>query len=271
MLKYLYFDSVEEMIKKAVPSTINLKNCSQSDAAKEDKKNWYGFNTEEELLSTINAGWEEGVKKAMAMKNLLQKDIPPVGIKRKRRNSNEGEEINLEKYIDQEFDSMFVSNERVLAIKPNSPLTINVSIGGHCGRPASDFFWKGAVATILCDLLEESGYRVKLKGHNYSCDTYVSDPNNSYTDLYFETTLKDFNDPLNFERLVTTTAMGGFFRWYGFKTIWSLPIQATGSLGTPQETLPEDVKADILVSNIYSSMEAIVFIERIIDKLIIRK
>jgi len=99
-----------------------------------------------------------------------------------------------------------------LAVGPTN-VKLWVNIGTTCDRSAEQYFWRGAVATVLADTLEDAGYRVEIIAFSYAARVY---PRCSNPDFQATYVLKNFEDPLNVGRIAYATAHASFLRTLTF-------------------------------------------------------
>ena len=194
---------------------------------------WYGSYTLKDVEAICKGGWTEGLKVYENVKKALP-EIEVVGefhkkYKRKKKFSDSGDEVDIDKYIHGEFDLMFIDYDKHIQDKEGKIITIYTSLGFNSRYSSTEAIWNGIASVVLTDIFESVGYRVHLIGFIAGLGRFVNpgDPNKTQIDI----DIKLPNQSLDILGIVTATAYPGFFRYYGFKALYSFPYRLWSHLG----------------------------------------
>lgn len=228
----------------------------------EGRRGWLGsgINSLIELKTILADGWDEGVKRAKEIRAHFQDELviaPQIVNRRRRVRGDHGDEIEMQRVFAGELDTAWSSCKRTQFVaKP--VIKIMTNIGGNSKRTGDDLFYKGVCSAVLTDLLESNGYRVEVIGYQYTARPFAERGTPLYT--YQEIVFKRADEPLDFNRLLTCTALSGWYRYHGFKADLSLPYVVKEGLGVAMELPPDefydDDTATITINNVYSEYEA---------------
>lgn len=194
----------------------------------------------------LDRGWKAGADKVAELSVQVAGILAPEDFgRRKRKFSTEGDELDLDRF-QARHSSPWVDFDRS-GRKPSRYLTLVAQNGGNCGISTEEMFWNGAVGVVVCDALEEAGFRVRLIGSSLNCQgTAVSIWNGSgfgatehtgYMLMNF--IVKDFDEPLRFAPAAAVLCHAGVFRTVQFTTICQSAYKVSGGLGSccPLESL----------------------------------
>jgi hypothetical protein len=256
------FDSIQEMLEvklseqNADHSQRILFLPAETAKAQDGERSWRGgMSSVEEVKEFINNGWEKGVAQMReSVKALTVHGVK--SIKRRKKWTDEGDEIDMCRVYSGELDHAWLSTERKLSDGGVTHLTVWVQTGFLCTHNPKDFFWRGAIACLMVDALEEAGYRVEVKG--YYCGTQVfSRTRSGRIDCIYTYPLKSFEEPLNIDRMAAVTATAQFFRCAGFAVKMSAPYSAEYGLGQTYHSRPSWMpESDINIGDGISTLEA---------------
>ncbi len=141
--------------------------------------------------------------------------------------------------------------------KLRSPMsaTIVVHVGGSWQRNASELFWSGACAVALARALRRSGRACQVIGMFYArlacengrgvCAEMLLQPMGRATDL---------------ETLAGVLCFAGWFRYYGFGMIASVPDPIVPTFGRIEDYIPHCVRtsgAVIRIAGVYDHSSAV--------------
>lgn len=271
MLLAQHFDSVADFQNLEVHKVNQGHVIPQNNFG--GRRNWLGSGIDSlsELKTILADGWNEGVKRAKKIQSHFQKElvIPPQTVNRRRRvHGDHGDEIDMQKVYSGELDKSWATCRRTQFVaKP--VIKIMTNIGGNSKRTGDELFYKGVCSAVLTDLLESNGYRVEVIGYQHTAKPFLDVDAPRYT--YQEIVFKRADGPLDFNRLLTCTALSGWYRYHGFKADLSYPSKVRGGLGVSLE-LPPDEFYDggmntVTINNVYSEYEAFHKIKATIHKL----
>lgn len=259
------FDSLEEFMR--VEEHQKNKNHIAVRQKYSGMGDWLGrgVKTIQDVDKIIRNGWPEGVREAMDIKERIERVLISPKVLRKRKSRGDfGDEIDIQRVYAGDLERAWTRSTREMVVGV-PVIRILTGMGGESNKSPRDFFYKGVGVAILTDILEEQGYRVEIVAYDHGARAYT-DTQNTY---YFEVPIKESREPLDLARLVTTTALAGFYRYYGFKAILSVNHTGSWSMGRVIEAPPEGyAKAgDIILNNIYSEDRVISVVERELGKL----
>ena len=147
---------------------------------------------------------------------------------------------------------------------------IYVDIGAPKESAADSMFWPPATALLLAELLMAARYRVEMIAVGLA-DCVTEDHEHS---VLFQVTLKQFDQPLNISSLTPIT-LAGYWRIYGFQSIFSLPIKVSFELGwsTPispaalRHTDNRGIYTIILTNDIRTKADAVLIMSQFVRSL----
>ncbi len=264
-----HFDSVKQFTDLK-PSGININRHTVRDdyfpeGCGHNLYSWFGTTGGiTGVDEAVNHGWSEGEARARAIMSQINHDIAPAhSIKRHKRRGDYGDTIDIQKVYHGELDTAWDRMERA-PIVGSSVKTIWTSITGAARRSSDDLFYKGVAAAILTDILENAGYGVEIIIYLHTQGTFHRSRETFYTDVV----CKSPDEPFDFSRLITCTALAGFFRYHGFKAMLSEDQRCSSGLGYVIESPPEHLitEGDIILNNIYSERAAIRMITDVLSK-----
>ncbi len=114
------------------------------------------------LANMHHKGWAKGAEEAEKLADgLIDKVSQPLGIRRRVRYGDDGDEFDKERLINGHLDTCWRSSVRQIAVA--TPI-INIAVGwgGNAQLSHSQLFWSGASALALVKVLENAGYQTSL-------------------------------------------------------------------------------------------------------------
>ena len=206
------FDSVVEIENAEFANKLNERNQKDSERRGDDIDWWGVRGGYNEVKKLVACGWNDGMEKALTALHTL--NIPRLKTMRRRKvRSDFGDHLDMQAVYGGNLDRAWESTHREAGVmQQGQTVTLAVDLGANCDVEAGRMFWRGAAATVLCDELQKSGRNVRVVGYS------VSDAFNSSRELKcVMVVLKDYQDALDMNSLIVTTALSGFFRSYIFK------------------------------------------------------
>ena len=208
-------------------------------AVRGGRKEWYnGFTKLSEVNDLLRDGWSEGHERTRVLSEQVAADcgyLQVADTRRVRVNSDQGDEIDMDRYLRGEVDSMFFTKKR-MGRKLDQSVTIFAPWGGNCSRSSEELFWQGAATMALVDILEEHGFSVELK---LIC--YLTNSSNESNEQVNIIRLKEGDQPLRPEIASTYLCHAGIFRTIGFTAICANLAGTNGGLCSVKN--PRDLKA----------------------------
>lgn len=194
---------------------------------------WYGSESMEEVKRICSSGWVEG----MRIYENVKRQLPETDIlgdfhlkyARKRKYSDSGDEVDIDRYIHQEFDTMFFDHKKYIQDKEGKIITLYTSIGFTCDISSNEALWGGITSTVLADVFESVGYRVNIVGFRAGFGSFIDYNTPSKSQINIQVKLPDM--PLDLTNVLTAIAYPGFYRYYGFKAISSFPYVVSNGFG----------------------------------------
>ena len=196
-------------------------------------KRWYGSESIEKVKEICGSEWTEGIE----IYENIKRQLPELDIlgefhlkyARKRKYSDSGDEIDIDRYIHNEFDAMFFDHKKYVQDKEGKIITIYTSIGFTSGVSSSESLWSGIVSIVLADIFESVGYRVNIVGFRAGMYSFSGEDSPLKSQINIHIKLPDM--PLDLANVLIATAYPGFFRYYGFKGICSFPYRVGRGFG----------------------------------------
>lgn len=265
------FDSVEEMLKlqlSPVNAGTEVAFLFGDDVAKargvDGDRRWRGdVSSIKEFGEMLHSGgWKAG--SAKMTDSVGEISAPRVqSIRRRKVWKDDGDEIDIHRVYAGDLERAWESSERYLTSGQSRNARLWCQMGFTANYEPDQFFWRGAVACVMVDALENAGYRVEIMGYHASVGTFSS----GAVDWYTRVPIKGFMEPLDIPRVAAVTAHAGFFRSVIFGAMGAAPLKVSAGLGSTNHQRPEFVEeGDILVSNIYDENGARAYLEEAMKK-----
>jgi hypothetical protein len=169
-------------------------------------------------------GWREGAERADTLKAQVGDVVPnstaPV---RRRRVRDEGDELRLDQALQGEWDTAYWSSQRVDMPAPN---VVSLTAGWIAMSYVEheQLIWNAVQAIVLCDLLEQNGYRVELR----ALDVVVTGRQNLHIT---EMLMKRSSEPLQPDLIAAMIGHAGVYRSLGFAAMCLHPTDTDDRLG----------------------------------------
>lgn len=206
---FVSFNSIQDVIDTAdstargyiswtlrPPSFAHRENLPFADKGLDDVVEW------------LDSGWLEGYK--IIEENFGNFILPPMpSVKKRRRFTDSGDDICTDRFLAGQYDRMYVSRkaETVIGRRGNTHLTIAVET---CAGRLTKSHTLAIPALAACKLAEAAtlaGYSVKIV-----LVTAGRCLNGTTDNVHVTVTLKDYNEPFNFEDFVTYAGSGILYR-----------------------------------------------------------
>jgi hypothetical protein len=260
------YESLEEMLaaKKSKENakwgsaygggTRNLFLPEEKAAPMDNERRWRGgISSLDGFRKTLNdGGWREGQDRMT--QTISDIDAPRVqSIKRVKVWRDDGDEVDIHRVYAGRLEHAWETTERKLVDGYGKNYArIWSHVGFNCNFDPEQFFWRGAVACVIADALEEAGYRVQIMGYHQATGVFTDG-----RDYAIRFPIKGFDEPLDIPRVASVTAHASFFRAVVFGTILSAPALAAEGLGfTSMQRPPFVDDGDIVIDAITNEAEA---------------
>lgn len=190
-------------------------------------EDYYHSRTIDELTDILRHGEKDrsDVDAVLALARELM-DPQPVDTRRITKYSDEGEELDSDRYLAQDWDAMYRTTRPKFKRTGNKVLDLTFRWGGNCNRSRDEMFTTGAVCIALVSKLEELGYSVGVRG------VFASRCHGSRDKAWVECHMKHPGEPLNVELLTSLACHPGVFRWYGVNMNFLTKMVIRGDAGT---------------------------------------
>ena len=256
------FTSINDVLSSEVTDSSNLSHLESSMTQNQNELSWWGIKkgNGNDVLKLSKYGWKEGREKAeREFSNKIT--IPKMpSIVRHRVWSDQGDAVDMQKVYSGQTDRAWQRARRGKLSGIKTHVLLLIDIGGNCTRNHEEFYWRGVLAALLADKLSLSGRSVKIVVGQNGNRPYRSNeaPQSSEINIV----IKEFDEILNMDSLICSTALSGFFRSVGFKTILLGSNKCTGGLGSHRDYTGEGVienhpnLARITINNIWTKESA---------------
>jgi hypothetical protein len=217
---------------------------------------------------TLRQGWATGAKKMTeTMSNLVQ--LPAVeSVRRRISYGRTGHQLNIQRVFN---GSPKPWRKAVRRRSPGGITHVRLLVGlmMHAGRSPSEMFWRGAVACILANVLENAGYRVQIDGYYESSGTY-DDGGGSKRTEYGKARWKGNHaergvDLSEIDRCALLTAHAATMRVAMFAGVLSHDGDANYGLGRCEYGRPTwapDDEPSIVIDNIWNQSQAVAMLKK---------
>jgi hypothetical protein len=194
------------------------------------------------LNSHLRDGWSEGAERIRAINATADAAAPVTvrNVRRRRVTGDAGSEVDVTAYWRGRGDVAWSRCVRDGAVKARA-VHIVPMLCGVCTLTADQFFYRGAAAVRLADLLTEAGYNVAITAAAVGPQVGVlgsGEPHYAYA-----IPLKPYTAPLEINVLAAVLCEVGFTRHYVFRHLGTAPFvigQHCGRYDTNGErVLPE--------------------------------
>jgi len=181
---------------------------------------WFGVSGGYEgVKKAEKEGWPDGVKRAKEKIKEIKNMPQAQSYRRVRKRGPMGDSLDFDRWNRGDFMQAWEFRKRNAVAGENSGIVrILVDVVGHCGRSAEQYFWRGALATLIADALEESGRSVEVFAFGQVIGSLSNDKNRD-VDFGFMCEVKAAGSKLNVESLMVPTGMSGWWRAEIFKAM----------------------------------------------------
>ena len=220
--------------------------------------------------------WVNGSSRVEEMMDSVSGASAQYTFVRKFTRSEEGFDLDVDKFRDYDFERMWISMKSTAKTKRGTTKVISF-VQNCCDnftiKPES-FIWNGIALTALADTLESAGIRTWITAAWGINNLLVKKPRmhtNRFVN-FLDRTLPD--QPLDINHLVSWTAHPGALRVQVFKTWLNQPYIVNGGLGQPMrdkqiEMISKEVldRDFIMVPRMYDKHQAIKFLNETLTDL----
>lgn len=219
----------------------NNTRGSQSECPRGDlsQAGWYGgLQSVAQAEKMYVEGWKEGGERCQELADEIRRSIPPaIAIRPKRKWGADGDDMDAMRVMGGDADVAFRQTTR-RATTGSPIITLLAPFGANCGMSQEHLFLNGAQSVVLCDLLEEAGYRVELLGamcHHTRSGNSSDASGWSGASQGFFINVKGAHDVFRGDLAAATLAHAGTFRTLGFHALSCSIAPAGSGLGQMRE------------------------------------
>lgn len=228
---------------------VNMEQYVPEQWAVQGERTWLGEDMTkaypqafEDANRIVMDGWPRGVERVKALADKLRRQLPPPeSARRKPKWGDEGDDLDRDKLMTGQLDTMWRTTTRV---KRRAPRVVRLAFswGMSCFGTAEQIANSAASLQVLADLLETADYQTEiiLCGAASHYDYVRSEYWNSASIV----NLKHAGDALN-PNAVAIAGHAGVFRTLGFCMITAHDRKVDTGLGSPLE-----------LKNIWKQLEA---------------
>jgi hypothetical protein len=214
-MKTLHFDSLSECIddtRQPFKRRANNSAFKNSVTYRKGSPSWHG--TEGGFSAVSNmvefTGYPEGGRRIAAMTDSLQASLPPaLGIKRKKRRADSGDEYDVHAAMRGAHDRAWVQSHKEIR-HGLGIVRIIVDICSDGGTSADNLQWRGVAGTTLCTMLRQAGYSVEMVAAMGTQNSFGRET------LLWTCVVNSRHGSTDIDSLAAVFALPGFFRTYGF-------------------------------------------------------
>lgn len=238
----------------------NYQNIAMNRSYQSDWSASWAGGTQAEITDALLRGWPEGLERVTQLADELRGQLhPPTSFRRRGRWADDGDEPSWEREQAGK-DEIWRTARRATMLGPTTVHLLGPWVHSSFQR-AENIQWNGVVLAVLCDLLENAGYRVAA--------TLVNSIKLSDGFLAGLVHVKEFAAPLDLASLVPVVAHPGVYRWHGISMATLAPVYCGIGHGlvVPMTALPAKVLPpnSIQLRTVYSRDAATQEIQRVLD------
>lgn len=182
----------------------------------EHRADWYGLEPADypegwqgaaTIRRIVTGDWKRGLERLTAAFEDLDEPTRPLQIRRVRRRSDQGNEVDITAYWRGRGDVAWEACHRAHRVA-QSRVTIVCDAIQKGASSSDDLFWRGAAVAVLADKLSRAGYSVEVVSAWHT-------PRDSHGGVRCWTVVKQFHEPLDLAVLAGACACPAFFRAVG--------------------------------------------------------
>lgn len=270
------FDSAYEMVRDAEAAWRN-PDSRLNEICNLTSRSFIGrsVGSIDKLIKMVDEPWKEGLDRITEMIAEVEDQIKikPRSVRRRRKwDEDDGDEVCNDRL--RSGQPYWAKMPKRLSVGPRRVTVVSdVTTSAHVD--SNNILWRGAVSIILCDLLEDSGYKVELYGVNCCDSAYdAGSSGKSGCGCLVSARLKAFHEPLDKAAIVNGLS-GWFYRTVFFGAMGESHCgrRADSGLGYPRPIsenvlteVTDDAKA-IVVEDVWRKEAAIKLIVDTIEKI----
>jgi hypothetical protein len=242
---HCWFESFEEY-ERVAPGMIQRANASEYHLLQNYRRDesWLGIGadgTYAKMMDKVRNGWNEYRVKVQELADQIKEGLEIGTVeamqmdvrKRKRRRSDQGDTLDMQRVWNGELDRAWERPERVPRRAPSQRYaTIYLDLSAAARHSAHAGIYRAACAMSICDLLTVAGFATEIwcgdSSRNPHVDRWAGAPQLAWTGVR----VKEYSQPLNEDRLAALSSVGAL-RTLGFSMLLCSPWRVCMTYGTP--------------------------------------
>lgn len=238
----MQFDSVSEtrsLYDALSKGKIRLRGNDQFHVKELEFKHeerWTGCNRHSEFMHLLEQG---DAQRAHKIERLKTEEIVAKSIRRRKIRADQGDELDMQAMYSGNYSRAWIRTNKSMRQGSGRNLNLIVNIGAGMSTNARALEWRGMGALKVADTLTEAGYNVRIIAGFFGIRSTSEDDRIGYF-----VTVKEYDEPLDLQKLASVIALPGYFRTIGFSLIYYgahlLDTVAHHNLGSPNKQLFEE-------------------------------
>lgn len=198
---------------------------------------FYGCESVTDAARPLTQGWTEGAAQISALAQTIGDVVGAKSRARRVRFSDVGDEIEIGRALAGQWEHAFRTTRREW-VAGSAVVEIFTRMGGSCFRSQDELFYRGAAGAVLCDVLENAGYRVRLVA------THCAKVQRSGEVCRFDYVLKEAADPLSLDLVAAVACKGSTARALSMRARETAPFRNLSGHGSSEAPeIPADLAA----------------------------
>lgn len=279
-----WFESLEEL-RRELPSMIkrtpsNVREVTPFITDDARRVHWLGGLTASEFYAALDTSWLAYAGKVDAaatdMQHVFESDPAEsqqmMVRRRKRVQSDYGDDLSMSRVWGGELGTAWSrAVKKPRADRSQRYATIFIDLGSSASKSHEQGIWRSAAAKVMCDTLIRMGFSVEIWSGDSGRGLFRHD---KYICHWTGVRIKEYDQPLNNDRLATMTSMA-MLRTVGFEMMAGSPWPIDGTFGWPNNkglVKPLRERAEMgervfRIDNLFYREEALAYLERNIAQL----
>ena len=236
-------------------------------------KSWYGrtdLKNFDDVFHAVLSPWEDGVQLMAKMAEQVRGHelAEPVTLRRRTTPNDSDGDFCYDRFSSAQPEYWLAPNRRDMS--GSQFVSLILQTGANCNTSADRLFWRGVAATIIAEVLEDSGYVVEINKVNmfYQCCKNEEGRLESVTSV---ATVKASDQPIDYADLASVVSPW-YFRTLDFAATHMAPNTETqpglGRVVEPTEDLVREIYPGykpIFITNVWSEQSCRGTIDRVLE------
>jgi HEPN domain-containing protein len=187
---------------------------------------WYGdIHTMSQARTLFENGWRDGAARAAELRRELDSVIPSGTILRRvRTRSDDGDDLRIDAVLAGDWENAY-DTRKLARMTSNNVISVSGGWIANAGVPHRNLIWNAVQMIVLCDALEDAGWRVELRAID---GTWQSHGYGIVTDVM----VKQAEEPMRADLIAATFGHAGVYRTLGFAALHTSQKALDYALGT---------------------------------------